>query len=83
MKYNFLKFSWSPKRVYNGHSVTILKDGSITCHHMNAEVSSERIYIAYIISSVESQKGVNSVTRCSIENQKGAIAVQSLWLTQL
>ena len=29
-------------------------------------------------SSVESQKGVNGVQRCSIENQKGAIALQSL-----
>ena len=30
-------------------------------------------------SSVESQKGVNNVQRCSTENHKGAIAVQSLW----
>ena len=30
-------------------------------------------------SSVESQKGVNGGQRCSIEHQKGAIAVQSLW----
>ena len=30
-------------------------------------------------SSVESQKDVNAVHRCSIENQKGAIAVQSQW----
>ena len=29
--------------------------------------------------SFESQKGVNAVQWCSIENQKGAIAVQSLW----
>ena len=31
------------------------------------------------ILSVESHKGVNDVQRCSIENQKGAMAVQSLW----
>ena len=29
--------------------------------------------------SVDCQKGVNAVQRCSIENQKGAIAVQSLY----
>ena len=29
-------------------------------------------------SSVESQKGINVVQRRSVENQKGAIAVQSL-----
>ena len=28
-----------------------------------------------LISSVESQKGVITIQRCSIENQKGAIAV--------
>ena len=28
--------------------------------------------------SVESQKGIND-QRCTVENQKGAIAVQSLW----
>ena len=31
------------------------------------------------ISSVESQKDVIADQRCSIENQKGVIAVQSLW----
>ena len=31
------------------------------------------------ISSVERQKGVNAVQRCSVENQKGVITVQSLW----
>ena len=31
------------------------------------------------VSSVESQKGTNAVERCSVENQKAAIAVQSLW----
>ena len=31
------------------------------------------------ISSVESQKGVIAAQRCSDENQKGAIAVQSQW----
>ena len=31
------------------------------------------------ISSDEIQKGINAVQRCSIENQKGTIAVQSLW----
>ena len=29
--------------------------------------------------SVDSQKGINAVQRCSLENQKGTIAVQSLW----
>ena len=33
----------------------------------------------YIMSSVESQNGVNAVKRCSLQNQKGTIAVQSLW----
>ena len=32
-----------------------------------------------IIPSVESQKGINDVQRCFVENQKGAIAVQNLW----
>ena len=31
------------------------------------------------ISSVESQKGAINIQRCSIENQKGTIAMQSLW----
>ena len=31
------------------------------------------------ISAVESLKGSNAIQRCSIENQKGAIDVQSLW----
>ena len=33
------------------------------------------IHILFIISSVESQKGVNVVQWCSIENQKGIIAI--------
>ena len=33
----------------------------------------------WIISSVESQKGIIAIQRCSVENQKGAIAVQSVW----
>ena len=32
----------------------------------------------HILLSVESQKGINAVQRCSTENQKGAIAVQGL-----
>ena len=37
-------------------------------------------YFFFWILSVESQKSVKiAVERCSIENQKGAIAVQSLW----
>ena len=32
-----------------------------------------------VISSVESQKDVIATQRCSVENQKGAIAVQSQW----
>ena len=31
------------------------------------------------ISSVESQKGIIEAQRCSVENQEGAIAVQSIW----
>ena len=31
------------------------------------------------VSSIEIQKGVNADQRCSVENQKGAVAVQSLW----
>ena len=27
------------------------------------------------VSSAENQKGINTVKRCSIENQKGAIAI--------
>ena len=34
------------------------------------------IYIECITSSVESQKGAD-VKRCSVENKKGAVAVQS------
>ena len=33
----------------------------------------------YHIWSVESKKGVIAAQRCSVENQKGAIAVQSQW----
>ena len=32
-----------------------------------------------IILSVESQKGAMNIQRCSVENQKDAIAVQSPW----
>ena len=32
-----------------------------------------------IISSVESQKSAINIQRCSVENQKGTIAVQSIW----
>ena len=42
----------------------------------------ELLYIictGQLISSVESQKGVIAAQRCSIENQKRAIAVQSQW----
>ena len=35
----------------------------------------EIYYCEKIISSVESQKGVIEVQRCSVENQKGAFAV--------
>ena len=31
------------------------------------------------ILSVERQKGTINIKKCSVENQKGAIAVQSLW----
>ena len=31
------------------------------------------------ISSVECQKGIIAIQRCSVENQRGAIAVQSVW----
>ena len=33
----------------------------------------------WVTSSVESQKGAINIQRCSVENQKDAIAVQSLW----
>ena len=33
----------------------------------------------YTKSSVESHKGVIEIQTCSLENYKGAIAVQSLW----
>ena len=36
-------------------------------------------YTKAFILSVESQKGINDVQICSIENQKGAITVQSVW----
>ena len=29
--------------------------------------------------SIESHKGINDVQRCFVENQKGAVAIQSLW----
>ena len=35
--------------------------------------------IGYHNLSVESPKGGNAIQRCPVENQKGAIAVQSLW----
>ena len=31
------------------------------------------------MSSVESQKGIIPIQQCSVENQKDAITVQSLW----
>ena len=31
------------------------------------------------MSSVESQQGIITIQQCSVENQKDAIAVQSLW----
>ena len=35
--------------------------------------------MSHKISSVESQKGINAAQRCSVDNHKGVIAVQSLW----
>ena len=35
--------------------------------------------LEWTILSVESQKDVNAVKRCSVENQKGTITVQGLW----
>ena len=37
------------------------------------------IHIGMDSLSVESQKDVDAVKRCSIENQKGTITVQGLW----
>ena len=39
-------------------------------------------FVTEILSSVESQKDINAIKRCYmyVENQKGAITVQSLWL---
>ena len=36
-------------------------------------------FFSIYILSVESQKGISTIQQCSIENQKGSIAVQSLW----
>ena len=35
-----------------------------------------KMTLLYLSSSAESQKGVNDVQRCSVENQKGAIAIE-------
>ena len=39
---------------------------------------SKQTWCYILVQSVERQKGVNVVQRCSVENQKGAITVQSL-----
>ena len=49
----------------------------VKIHHKHLKVA-EVLYVQYI-SSIESQNGVIIIERCSIENQEGAIAVQSLW----
>ena len=33
----------------------------------------------FIISSAENQKDIITIQGCSVENQKGAIAIQSVW----
>ena len=34
--------------------------------------------MAYVMSSAESQKGINAIRRYSTENQKGTIAIDSV-----
>ena len=60
-------------KVYGG----IARPFAINCLKcMSPSALLDNLYKIY--PSVESQKGIDDV-RCSIENQKGAIAVQSLW----
>ena len=47
---------------------------NVKIHHKNMKVTD----VQYILS-IECQKGVIIIERCSIENQEGAVAVQSLW----
>ena len=47
--------------------------------NLRMENSHHNVFVYISISSVESQKGVIEAQRCSVENQKGAIAVQSEW----
>ena len=53
-------------------------------HIMRERTRSCRIHVTYrylltiIRLAVESQKGINDLQRCSVENQKGAIAIQSI-----
>ena len=36
-------------------------------------------HVCAVLISAESQKGINADQECSVEIQKGATAVQSLW----
>ena len=45
----------------------------------NKMVGGKGIITGISLSSVESQKSVIAAQRCSVENQKGDIAVQSQW----
>ena len=45
----------------------------------NTQTSFESNFSFNYVLSDEIQKGINAVQQCKIENQKGDIAVQSLW----
>ena len=63
--------------VFPAYSIVCFKNvfNVCACGSKIGEISGSEISD---ISSVESQKGINDVQRCSVKNQKGAIAVQSL-----
>ena len=66
---------------YKYTSVLInLQKEKCKCSCQESRLGTGHIPVRYIpISSVERQKGAINIQRCSIENQKSAIAVQSLW----
>ena len=69
----FVKMQDEAERIFSGY--TSSKDPPRqSMHYPTSFLKQVRL------SSGESQKGVKTVQRCSVENQKVAIAVQSLWL---
>ena len=56
-----------------GSSMTIIKNKLQLNQILN--LKEKKTFIKFCMSSVESQKGVNDVQRCSIENQSGALAM--------